>query len=297
MNPSAIRLRDWLILFLLAAIWGSSFILIKRGVGGLAWHQVGALRVTVACLSLSPLLITHFRRIPRASLKHVMWVGILGSGIPPFLFALGQLHIPSGIAGILNSTTTLFVLVIGLLFFAVPFLWFKALGVMLGMVGVVLLLMNEIQGADTSSLEYGLIIIAATLMYGTSVNVLKTYLQEVHPLAIASAAMIVPAVPSLIHLITSGFFTQIANNSDALEAAGFICILGMFGTAAANVLFFGLTQRTSALFASTVTYLIPVVAIAWGYFDGEPLKWAHILGMLLILAGVYLASVRRKAKA
>jgi drug/metabolite transporter (DMT)-like permease len=290
-----IPLRDWLILLLLAVIWGTSFILIKRGVGGLAWHQVGALRVTVACLSLSPLLMTHFRRIPRASLKYVMWVGILGSGIPPFLFALGQLHIPSGIAGVLNSTTTLFVLVIGLLFFAVPFVWFKLLGVLLGMAGVVLLLMNEIQPSDTTSLEYGLIIIVATMMYGTSVNVLKTYLQNVHPLAIASAAMIVPAVPSLILLITSGFFHTIATDSAALEAAGFICILGVMGTAAANVLFFGLAQRTNALFASTVTYLIPIVAIAWGYLDTEPLKATHIIGMLLILAGVYLASLRRNA--
>jgi drug/metabolite transporter (DMT)-like permease len=133
------------------------------------------------------------------------------------------------------------------------------------------------------------------MMYGTSVNVLKTYLQEVHPLAIASAAMIVPAVPSLIHLLTSGFFQTIASDQAALEAAGYICVLGILGTAAANVLFFGLTQRTNALFAATVTYLIPIVAIAWAYYDGEPLKWTHIIGMMLILAGVYLASVRRNA--
>jgi drug/metabolite transporter (DMT)-like permease len=292
-----IDLRDWLVLLVLAVIWGSSFILIKRGVGGLEWHQVGALRVTIACLSLSPLLFTHFRKLPRKALPYVMWVGLLGSGIPPFLFALGQVLIPSGIAGILNSTTTLFVLVIGILFFAVPFVWFKVLGVVLGMAGVILLLMNGVGSASSASLEYGLVIVAATVMYGTSVNVLKYYLQDVHPLAIASTAMIVPAVPSIIHLVISGFFSEIASNTEALEAAGFICLLGAIGTALANVLFFGLTLRTNALFASTVTYLIPIVALGWAFMDSEPLRVEHVTGMALILAGVYLASLRRKVKA
>lgn len=285
-----IALRDWLILLLLAVIWGSSFILIKRGVGGLAWHEVGALRVVVACLTLSPLLFTHFKRIPRRSFKHVIWVGLLGSGFPPFLYALGQLHIPSGIAGILNSTTTLFVLIIGVLFFAVPFVWVKVIGVLVGMGGVVLLLMNGIETGGMADLDYGLIIIAATIMYGASVNVLKRYLQDVHALAIAAFMMIVPAIPSVILLVASGFFADIAHDRASLEAAGYIAILGSVNTAFANVLFFGLTQRTTALFASTVTYLIPIVAVAWGFLDREPLQWSHVLGMMLILAGVYLAS-------
>jgi drug/metabolite transporter (DMT)-like permease len=236
------------------------------------------------------------RRVPRKSFKHIVWVGILGSGFPPFLFAIGQLHIASGIAGILNSTTTLFVLVIGVLFFAVPLVWFKALGVLLGMGGVVLLLLHGIRASGLTDLEYGLAIIAATLMYGTSVNVLKHFLQEVHPLTIAAAVMIVPAVPALIHLVASGFFTDISQHREALLAAGYVCILGAIGTAAANVLFFGLTQRTTALFASTVTYLIPVVAVGWAVLDGEPLRGGHILGMTLILIGVYLASLRRRPK-
>jgi len=292
-----VSLRDWLILFLLSAVWGSSFILIKRGLDGLSWHHVGALRVTVACLSLLPLLFIYGRRITKRNFMHITWVGVLGVGVPPFLFALAQEQVPSGIAGILNSTTTFFVLILGVLLFAVRFAWFKAAGVLLGMIGVAMLLLDSIEKPVTSELEYSLIILLATLMYGASVNILKYYLQGVHALAISGAMMIVPAVPALIHLLTSGFITEVATSAKALESAGFVCILAVFGTAAANVIFFGLTQRTNALFASTVTYLIPIVAIGWGFLDGEPIRLAHVIGMVLILAGVYLASLRRKKAA
>lgn len=295
MSKKKVSLRDWLILIVLAVIWGTSFILIKRGVEGLSWDHVGAWRIAVSFLALSPLMWLFAKSVPRESFKYVVLVGILGSGIPPFLFAIGQLLIPSSIAGILNATTPVFVLVTGALFFRVPLVWFKALGVLLGLAGATLLVIRGIDDASPETWVYGLVIIGATLCYGLSVNVLKTYLQNVNAIAIGAFAFVVPGAFAIPYLLITGFPATVINDQQALEAAGFVAALGIFSTALASLLFFGLTQRTNALFASTVTYLIPLVALGWGAIDGEPIYITHVVGMGLILTGVYLASLRRKA--
>lgn len=283
---------NWLMLFLLAAIWGSSFILIKRGLEGLSPVEVALARISIATLSMSPFAFLHLKKVPRQSWIPIALVGLFGSGIPPFLFAIAQTHVPSALTGIINATTPLFAFVIGIAFFGVIFHWLKGLGVLSGLIGSAILILYGTQGVSIEFIQYGLLILAATICYGTSVNIIGRYLKEVRPLTITSVSFLIIGIPAICFLFTTDIVSRLSESPVARESFGFVAILAVMGTAFANFIFFNLTQRTSALFASTVTYLIPIVAMMWGFGDGEAIGVLHILGMILILVGVYLSSNR-----
>lgn len=283
---------NWLLLFLLAAIWGSSFILIKKGLLGLPPVQLACLRISLAALALLPWAIFHIKRVPSKSWWPIILVGLFGSGIPPFMFAFAQTHVPSALTGIINATVPLFAFTIGIAFFGVAFHWLKGLGVLSGLAGSAMLIFYGTPDVSLEFIQYGLLILVATICYGTSVNIIGKYLKEVHPLTITSVSFLAIGVPAIAYLLTTDLISQLSQSAQTRESFGFIAILAVVGTAFANFLFFNLTQRTTALFASTVTYLIPIVALFWGLGDGEPIGPLHVVGMILILAGVYLSSNR-----
>ncbi len=281
--------NKWLLLILLSLIWGSSFILIKRGLVGLNPFQLGALRIIFACIFM---LIVGFKSIPKIPLtkwKYVAITSIFGNGLPVFLFAYAQTGIKSSVSGILNSLTPLYTLLIGVLAFGLGFVRNQVFGVILGLTGCLLLVLFGKSASGETNYFCAFLVVIATMCYALNVNLIKRYLSDVSPLAITTGNFLTLLVPALIILFANGY-AEIMTQPEVIHSTLFILILGMVGTGIANILYYQLIQITSPLFASSVTYFIPIVAMSWGMLDGESLNFMQLVGAGVILSGVYLAS-------
>jgi len=284
----------WLALVLLVLVWGSSFILIKRGLVAFSSMEVGALRIGISFLVLSPLLFRHLKKVPRNKLVYFMAAGLIGNGLPPFLFAKAQTVIDSYMAGVLNSLTPLFTLLIGVALFSVKTRWVNVVGVVVGLAGAIGLL-TAVNGGELNNMWYGLFAVAAAVCYATNMNLIKQYLYGFNALTITSVAFMFIGVPSLIWLFAgSSFLTVLSDDPAGWSSLGYIAILAIVGTALAMIIHNWLIKQTSALFTSTVTYLMPVVSIFWGVADGEVFLPLYILWIAMILLGVYLANRRQR---
>ena len=283
-------MKSWLFLALLGLMWGSSYILIKKGLEGFPPVQVASLRIAIAALAFLPVFLLQRKRMPWSKWKPLLLVGLSGNGIPAILFATAQTHLSSSLTGVLSSLTPLFTFVMALLFYDLPFSRARLLGVLLGLAGATLLILQGAPGgASGQDLVYGLLVVVATLMYALSSNTIKSQLNEVSPLITGSAALIFVGLPALGYLCFTDFWTRIAQPGPALTALGYISILSLGGTVVATLFFVELVRAKDAVFASMVSYLIPLVALGWGFLDGEWIGIVHMLGMTFILAGVYLS--------
>jgi drug/metabolite transporter (DMT)-like permease len=283
-------LVDWIVLLALAFVWGSSFILMKEGLVSFSPPQVAALRLFTAGLFFLPYSVSKLKQFKLQLIWKIFIVGLLGNGIPAFLFTWAEAHISSSIAGILNSLTPIFTLTIGVLFFKIKASWLKAIGILIAFGGCVLLILQRNAGVSAVDAQYGWAIVLATICYGTSVNLLKKWLQTVPSLLIVSFAFFMLGSLSAIYLCESDFLSRMHTQPLAWHSLGYVFILGAVGTSIANTLYYRLVQRISPVNASLVTFFIPIVAVAWGYLAGESVGWAHFASMLLILAGVYVVS-------
>lgn len=286
---------DWLMLIGLSAMWGFSFFFIKKGLEAFEPTEVGAFRIFIAFCTLLPFLPFYRKRLPLNVLGYILLAGILGSGMPPFLFAFAETHISSSLAGILNATTPLFALVFGVLIFGLRANVNQFLGVLIGFGGAVLIVMSKSQegaGGIVFHPFYAMLVVAATACYGMGANILKSkiLIRGVHPIQISvyGFAFIGPFAGA--YLYSRGVWQRILTEDAAQGALGYLLILGIFGTGLAVLVFNTLTQRTSALFASFTTYLIPVVAIIVGVSANESLRMIHLIGFGVIMAGVLLAN-------
>ncbi len=282
--------QSWLLLAVLAVIWGSSFILMKKGLVVFSSNQVAALRIFIAMLGLLPFVWYSFKRVARKDYGVLILVAIFGSGMPPFLFTYAQTQISSALAGLLNALTPLFTFLFGLLIWKLVFNWQKLAGVVIGLVGAIGLILFSAPLEAGSNNWFGLFVVLATASYAFNANLIKQYCQNIPPIAISTIGFIFIGPLAGAYLLTTDFFHIMRTDANAPQALFLIAILALIGTALANILYFRLTQLTDALFASTVTYLIPIVAILWGIWDGETVDWTYFVGMLLILCGVYLTS-------
>ena len=287
------RLIHWLAMLLLVIVWGSSFILIKRGLTSFSSMEVGALRIAISFLVLSPLAWKHFRKIPRNKLIFFILAGVIGNGLPPFLFAKAQTVIDSFMAGVLNSLTPLFTLLVGVLFFGIRTRWINVMGVFLGLSGAVGLLAAA-NGTEVNSVWYGLFAVAAAVCYAINMNLIKNFLSGFGALTITTVAFTFIGIPSLVYLFTgSDFVFTMKTDPGAWANLGYISILAILGTAVAMVIHNWLIKQTSALFTSTVTYMMPAVSIIWGVADGESFLLLYLFWILLTLIGVYLANRKK----
>lgn len=281
----------WLILSALALTWGSSFILIKRGLEVFSAGEVGALRTTIAWLFLLPFALGRMRGYGPKQWMLFGVVGTVGSLIPAFLFAAAQTGIDSSLAGILNSLTPLFTLLIGLLFFRIKPAWFNILGVFLGLAGAIGLVYVSGAGNFTVNMGYASLIIIAALCYAVNVNTIKAFLQEVDSVTITSLAFFTVGPIALAYLLLfTPFTTTLVENPDALSGMGYIAILAIVGTGLALMIFNKLILMTSAVFASSVTYVVPVVAVLWGIADGEHFKPGFLFWILMVIFGVLMVN-------
>ena len=284
------KFQDWILMIVLSIIWGSSFILMKQGLKAFRPDQVACIRIGITGIVLLPFAFSRRKFVSTKQTGTILIQGMFGNFIPAFLFPIAQRFISSSAAGILNSLSPVWVFVLGILFFSAKYKWVRLLGIFFAFAGVILLLLLEPSHGATTNLSYGLVIVLATLMYGLSANVIKKNLHDVHPLTITSISFAMAFIPALLFLFTTDFFSVLQNNPRALTSLIYILILGICGSAIASIIFNRLVHNTSALFASSVTYLMPIVALMWGYIDGESIQLNDFAGMAMIFAGVYLVS-------
>jgi drug/metabolite transporter (DMT)-like permease len=282
---------QWTLLICLAFIWGSSFILMKKGLLSFSWSQVASLRILISAIFLSPILFKNFRKIK----KHQWWrlciAGLLGSGIPAYLFPLAQTQISSSLTGMLNSLVPLFTVVIGLLFFKLGFRWMKIIGVILGLIGALGLVFSSGNlSLQDSNIFYAGFVVIATVMYASNINFIKTFLSDVGAINITSFGFLFTGPFAAIHLFNTNFMEIMQSGDSANLNLFYIALLAVFGTAIAVILFNMLIKKVSAVFSSSVTYIIPVFAIFWGVLDGESIQPLQFLCVGIILTGIYIVN-------
>ncbi len=282
------KANDWFLLILLAVVWGSSFILMKEGLKAFHPEQVALLRIIITAIVLIPFALHRKKYVNWKQTKIIVGQGFFGNFFPAFLFPAAQAHINSSLAGILNSLSPVWVLVLGLLFFNAPFKAIRLVGVISAFLGAILLLVFQPSHGTTSNASYGLLIVIATISYGLSANLIKRFLHNVHPLTITSISFTMVLIPALIFLFLTDFVSIMNENPQALVSLGYVTILAVLGSALASVIFNRLIHRTSSLFAASVSYLMPIVALMWGMLDGETIQWIDVGGMAMIVAGIYL---------
>ncbi len=292
MQPKSSTSFHWsyyALLLLLALIWGSSFIIIKKSLLALSPLQVAALRMGIAGLALVPLGYHRIKEIPRKTWPAVLVVGLLGSLIPAFLFAIAQTKVPSGVSSCLNALVPLYTFILGILLFSQKFEKGRLLGVILGLAGAILLILTGTALDGGSYADFALFIVFAGILYGLSANTIRSYCSDLAPLTLTLGAFATISPLSLLLLLFTDLPTLATNHPDFWTSMGAVSLLAIIGTALANLLFFRVAQRTSALFASSVTYLIPIVGVMWGLYDGEGFGIGQMAGLALTVSGVYLA--------
>lgn len=283
-----LNVRDWLIFIFLCITWGSSFILIKKGLIAFDPVEVAVMRVGITALAFIPIYIFLVKDpFPLNKVKYAVIAGILGNGLPALLYAIAQTHVESSVAGILNSLTPIFVWTIGMAFFATQFKIEQLTGVIIGFIGAAAIVLFNHQFQLRFDM-FTMLIVLATFCYGLSANIVKTYLQDVNAIALSAMAIFSVGIPALVYSCFTDIYSSIVTDDTARLSFLALIVLALVGTALANILFYRLIQKTSAVFASSVAYLIPVTALGWGLLDGEVLGLVHVLGMGLILVGVYL---------
>jgi drug/metabolite transporter (DMT)-like permease len=289
------KVWQWVAMLALALIWGSSFILMKKGLVAFSFTQVAAIRVFFGFVLLIPLIVKYFSKINRTNVKNISLVGFAGIFFPAFLFALAQTHISSALSGMLNSSATLFALIVGILFYKNKPTTNQIIGVIIGFIGALAL----ITGGDFRAIfgvnSYALFVVIATIGYGINVNEVKFKLPNMSGIQITALSfLMVGPVAGIVLLFTdlnaawqSPYFWQSLSAVLALSAFGSVLSLFVFNN---------LIRYTNALFASSVTYIIPFFAILWGISDGETVNWVQILGIIIVLLGVYMVNRRQRVR-
>lgn len=287
----------WILLIILTLIWGTSFILIKRSLVAFDAGEVGALRMLTAGIVLLPLAFSNYKKVKGKNWTALFIIGFLGSFIPAFLFAKAETNLDSSLAGVLNALTPIFVLIAGALLFAQRFTKSQVLGILIGFIGTVFLVFAGSNGSISNINFYAFFVVLATICYGLNANVIKFNVKGLNALTITSISLgMVTPIALLYILIFTDVPNQIINESEARWSLLYVSILGVMSTAIAMGLFNKLIQITTPIFTSSVTYLIPIVAVIWGLWDGEVLLTGHFLGMFGILTGVYITNRKKNSK-
>lgn len=288
------KAASFLILLLLAMIWGSSFFLIKKGLIWFNPYQVGAVRVSIASLILFPYFFFILKHLKKKDLLNLFIVGAIGNMLPYYLFAFAEVKLDSSLAGVLNSLTPLFTLIIGIIFYSLTFRKVHFAGVLVGLAGAIGLILTSSEFGNAIEYKYSLFVVAATLCYAININIVKQKLSHVKPLHLTTFSFILVGPFNLIYLLVFTDFNNILiSDSTSIEGLGYLAVLAIVGTAFAIILFNKLIQNTSAIFASSVTYLIPVFAILIGILDSEIFKAVYLLWIVMILGGVFMVNMKK----
>jgi len=279
--------KSWFIIILLSIIWGSSFILIKKSLIAYSPEEVGALRLAISAIAFIPIFLYLMKEYDRKKIGYFIIVALSGSGIPSFLYAFAQTRVDSSVAGVLNSMTPIFALLISVAIFKDKFRWGQLGGVALGFAGASVLVLLRNSGNFSADLGYSLLIVLATVFYGISVNVVNYKLDEYRPLLISSLSFVIIAPFAIGYLFTTDFMEHTTGHPYGWSSLAAVTTLSLLSTFFATILFYRLVKNTNAVFGSSVSFLIPIVALAWGFLDGELLGFWHLVSLVMILLGIY----------
>lgn len=286
------KLWQWLAMLSLALVWGSSFILMKKGLLAFSFTQVAGVRVFFGFVLLIPVIFRHFNKVNRSNIKTIAVVGYAGIFFPAFLFALAQTHISSALSGMLNSSATLFALIVGIIFYKNRPLKNQVVGVIIGFIGALAL----ITGGDFNAIfgvnSYAIYVLIATIGYGINVNEVRFKLPNMNGIQVTALSFLfIGPIAGIVLLFTD--FTSALESPYFWQSLLAVLTLSAFGSVLSLFVFNNLIRHTSALFATSVTYIIPFFAIIWGLFDGEAINSVQIIGIVIVLVGVYLVNRKR----
>ncbi|MCP4414506.1 MAG: DMT family transporter [Gammaproteobacteria bacterium] len=290
----SITIKNWLTLLLISLIWGSSYYLIKLSLLSFTPTQVGLGRIALSGIALLPLFIHYCKGTSKAIWFWCSVLGLIGFLIPFMCFSIAQTVINSSLAGMLNSLQPLFTLLIGTLFFNHPLLRQQFLGVIIGLTGALILLSAKSSVASyTDNFAFSLLVVLATLCYGIAANIIRVYLQEVRPIKITSLSLGLLIIPSVLVIFFVDGIPVFQYSEQYLISVSALMFLSIVGTSMAVILYNKLLFSGGMMMAASVAYLIPVVAMMWGVFGGEHIHSAHLLGISIIFAGLYLTNKTR----
>lgn len=288
-TSSQTPLKAWGLLVFLAVIWGTSFILTKKALHTYSSTEVAAGRLFISTLFFLPFLIRTYKQIPKDRYKYLFFSAMTGYTVPAFLFAIAGAHLNSSLSGMLNSLSPLFTLVIGGLFFAQKTRSNQIWGIIIGLLGAIILVFAQATGQLSLSDPYALLPLFATLLYGININVITKHLSHLPAIAMAACTFVFIGPITFGILLFTDFFAKVIDSNN-LQDTMYLVILGGMSSGLAAVVFNRVVQLSSGLFASSVTYLIPIVAIVWGIFDHENILGQQFIGMAVILTGIYLVN-------
>lgn len=299
------RRLAWFLLVLLSIVWGASYILIRFSLHDIDGNErlkpdhLGAIRMVIASLVLLPFFIKYYKNIQRKHIVPILISGFCGNGLPAYLFAYAQMSLPSAITGMLNSFVPIFAISISALIFGFKIKWNHLVGIVIGIVGAYVIMYSKLQGVRLTQEEVFpfILVLLATLCYAVSLNVIKYKLADLKPMTITSAAFLSVGLPSLIYLFSTDIVSEVSSQEHIWEGIGWVSLLAVLGTAVAVYLFNHLIKISSPIFASSVTYFIPVVATAFGVIFKESISQYEVIGMLILISGVLLINKQFGKKA
>ncbi len=295
----SIKLKSWIILIALSLVWGSSFILMKKGLVAFTSDEVAGLRITIASVFMMPFLLKYQQIDLKKNLKGLLLMGVFGNLIPAFLFTKAETQISSSLTGMLNALTPIFTVMIGVFIYKSSINRHQIIGVTLGFIGAIALVLFDTNNGQNQSQNvlYSLLVVAATLCYAISVNGIKTYLGDIDSLKATTWSFTLIGPIAAIYLF--GFTDVVAhaqNHPEGLSSLGYISILAIVGSALSVVVYNTLIKWSGTLFAASCTYLIPIVAICWGLFDNETINMMQIVTVGVIIAGIWMINGKRTVK-
>lgn len=287
--------NKFFLLLIISITWGSSFILIKKILPVFDPFQIGAFRAGLSGLLLSFIGVPALRRMKG---KDVLWIalaGLLGNFLVVFIFPFAQRHVSSSLAGIINALDPIFTLIMGGILFGIRNRLLQYFGAIIGFLGAIVLVYFSGSESGESHYAYLILLIIGAALYAISALIVEKKLKHIKAVELASSMYSLWMLPALFILVFSGFFNEIdLSQTEIVQSLGYLTFLTVVSTTLVMFLFFKLVQKTSAVFASTTSLLIPVVAVFWGILDGEKFTFWYALGGILVIMGVYFIRENRK---
>jgi drug/metabolite transporter (DMT)-like permease len=254
---------------------------------------LGALRIIFTGIFLFSTSASSIKKIKRKQWKYITFTAFAASFFPVFLFAFSIRQIDSAVVSILNCFTPFNTLIFGALLFGFSFRKAQFYGILIGLLGCAILILSGASLNENQNYWYAILVLIASLGYALNVNMVKKFLQDLHPRAIVTGNFLIIFFPALIVLYFTGFFNNYKYDTNGLTALGYVALLAIFGTGLAKIMYNKLVQISTPIFSSSVTYLIPLIAVFWGYIDGEKFSAFQFFGASIILLGVYLVNKRK----
>ena len=276
-------------MIVVALVWGASFLFIKKGLVTFSANDTMAIRLVLTSLFLVPVMCLYWKRLNKKHILPLVLSAILGNSLPQLLYTIAQQHIPSSLAGMLNSMMPLFALIWAITLFGEKVKTIHVVGLLVGFVGVIGLAFKDSLHFEQSYVFGFVLIIFANVCYGIIINIVKKRLHDLDGLSIVAFTFMFlgPLAAGYMCCVDVSHYVYNPHFTMSLVSIGLMSLLG--NVLAASV-FNILMKFVSTVFAAATMYIVPVFAIMWGSFDGEHIVFIQLVWTLVVLLGVYLVN-------